>query len=603
MIEKTVLDMVTALAVVVNAELGNWDKAAAYFYGASGKSAYTIYGRAEKRCANYGTCTGSGGEAAVNTAIGAALTANAAADVIKYIKVLYCQNVLRYANLIDQNIGTEAIVDLLAEGQAFWRILAPWMTAHSNDAAKIFDRMFSTELNPQAANNYNYCIAKKHIDSFLTSVMGSANDAATALGSLNEFPSGVQPCPTDGNGLITTSDGIVTTISTDAGTYTLKAATGDNDIGGALQLPEAVKKVVDVLVAGTDTDIQVFASGMYEYTSLKGIADAAAGECGFIVDFSYGGLGVSGTETGVTSTMTCEECVKQQPLSYGQVWYCRKQYGLCCGLEPSWYTGWSNREGWLAFESGPSWITWGQTADDFEPGGQHPWCPAGSMSDPGTACSATGKTACACPTTRTVAKSACGDPQAIDDSSCGRACGKTYDASSGSWDVGGTEFATIFGAAETSEVTHFTYEECEGTLQVPVTFTTCSGTRDIPVEFAACNGTRDVPVVYDSCEGTVIYDDVQYTVCDGFVTVCPETPMSVRFSQAMAYSAAWMSALAFVYNYLGQRELAKRVENLVQKNDLDESDDEDAPAEGAEGAKTADVTATVKLRGGRANMV
>ena len=76
MIEKTVLDMVTALAVIVNAEVGNWDKAAAYFYGASGKSAYTIYGRAEKRCANYGTCNGQGGEAAVNTAIGQALTAN-----------------------------------------------------------------------------------------------------------------------------------------------------------------------------------------------------------------------------------------------------------------------------------------------------------------------------------------------------------------------------------------------------------------------------------------------------------------------------------------------------------------------------------------------
>ena len=110
--------------------------------------------------------------------------------------------------------------------------------------------------------------------------------------------------------------------------------------------------------------------------------------------------------------------------------------------------------------------------------------------------------------------------------------------------------------------------------------------------------------MYDSCEGTVIYDDVQYTVCDGFVTVCPETPMSVRFSQAMAYSAAWMSALAFVYNYLGQRELAKRMDAVVQKNDLaDESDDEDAPADAAKGAKTDDVTATVKLRNGRANRV
>jgi hypothetical protein len=91
------------------------------------------------------------------------------ATVIKYIKVLYCQNVLRSANKIDQNMDDP--IEIIGEGQAFWRILAPWMTAHSTDAAKIFDRMFSTVLNPQAANNYNYCIAKKYIDSFLTSVL------------------------------------------------------------------------------------------------------------------------------------------------------------------------------------------------------------------------------------------------------------------------------------------------------------------------------------------------------------------------------------------------------------------------------------------------
>jgi hypothetical protein len=160
--------------------------------------------------------------------------------------------------------------------------------------------------------------------------------------------------------------------------------------------------------------------------------------------------------------------------------------------------------------------------------------------------------------------------------------------------VSGTPFSVITGADVTkSEVIQFTYEECFGKW------------TNADVTYTACAGTRDIPVVFDTCTGTVEVD-VSYTVCDGFVTICPETPMSVRFSQAMAYSAAWMSALAFVYNYLGQRELAKRVENLVQKNDLDESDDEDAPAEGAEGAegaKTADVTATVKLRGGRANRV
>ena len=65
-------------------------------------------------------------------------------------------------------------IEIIGEGQAFWRILRPWMQAHSGDADKVFERMFSTELNPQAANNYNYCIAKKYIDAFLTSVMGSA---------------------------------------------------------------------------------------------------------------------------------------------------------------------------------------------------------------------------------------------------------------------------------------------------------------------------------------------------------------------------------------------------------------------------------------------
>jgi hypothetical protein len=300
MIEKTALDMVTALAVIVNAELGNWDKAAAYFYGAPGKFAYTIYGRAEKRCANYGTCNGQGGEASVNTAIGQALTANDYATVIKYIKVLYSQNVLWSANKIDQNMDDP--IEIIAEGQAFWRFLAPWMKAHSNDAAKIFDRMFSTVLNPQAANNYTYCIAKKHIDSFLTSVMGSANAAATALGSLNEVPSGVA-CPTEVTGLITTSSGLFTMIVTDAGTYSLKSATSDyNDIGGSLQLSEAVKKVVDVLVAGTDTDIQVFASGMYEYTSLKGIADAADGDTADAFETHHGSDWISAIITDATSS-------------------------------------------------------------------------------------------------------------------------------------------------------------------------------------------------------------------------------------------------------------------------------------------------------------
>jgi hypothetical protein len=172
------------------------------------------------------------------------------------------------------------------------------MNAYSVDAVKIFDRMFSTTYHPQAANNYNYCIAKKYFDAFLTTTMGTANAAATALGSLDEVPSGVT-CPTDGNGLITTSSGVFTMIVTDAGTYTLKSV--DNDMGASLQLSEAVKKVVDVLVAGTDTDIQVFASGMYEYTSLKGIADAADGDTADAFETHHGSDWISAIITDATS--------------------------------------------------------------------------------------------------------------------------------------------------------------------------------------------------------------------------------------------------------------------------------------------------------------
>ena len=263
MLEKTVRDMVGVLAVVSAAELNtaaDWDKAAAYYYGATGKSGSTIYGRAEKRCADYGTCTGQGGEAAVNTAIGQALAGKNSADIIKQLKVLYSQNVLRYANLIDQNIGApEDLIEIIGEGQAFWRILKPWLT--DADARKVFDRMFSTMYTPQAANNYNYCIAKKYIDSFLaqTSVMGTASAAATALGDLVEA-AGVT-CASD------IVHGLVTTIPTNAGTYNLQIT--DNDIGAALAYSEAVKKVVNLVDGGSGTDIAT----AFESTSLKGLAE------------------------------------------------------------------------------------------------------------------------------------------------------------------------------------------------------------------------------------------------------------------------------------------------------------------------------------------
>ena len=124
MLEKTARDMVGVLAMIAKAESAQttaaWDVAAAYHYGASASaSGSTTYGRAQKRCINYGTCTGTGGEAAVNKAIGQALANKDSAALIKQIQVLYSQNVLRYANLIDQKIGApDDLIEIIGEGQA-----------------------------------------------------------------------------------------------------------------------------------------------------------------------------------------------------------------------------------------------------------------------------------------------------------------------------------------------------------------------------------------------------------------------------------------------------------------------------------------------------
>jgi hypothetical protein len=275
-----------------------WDRAAAYFFGsgAAADSEHTVYNRAQKRCADYGTCMGSG-EAKINGLIAAAFNSKTDATakqasydiILQQVKVLYAQNVLKYANGIDSVIGTDAIIDVLAEGQAFYRILAPWMKAHSPDGDKVFKRMFSLDLVPQTANNYNYCIAKKYIDAFVadSSVMGTASLAATALGSLSAASD--VTCASD------ITHGLVTTIATDAGTYNLQST--DNDVGGSLHFSEAVKKVVNLVDGGSGTDIATaFAS-----SSLKGIADGPGDEIWDDFETHHGDNWMSAIITDATS--------------------------------------------------------------------------------------------------------------------------------------------------------------------------------------------------------------------------------------------------------------------------------------------------------------
>ena len=112
-------------------------------------------------------------------------------------------------------------------GSGFLAHPQPWMQAHSGDADKVFDRMFSTELNPQAANNYNYCIAKKYIDCVPHFRHEAPPTLRPPLSAALMKPSGVT-CASEPS-----THGIVTSIVTDAGTYTLKS-TGTPTTSAAL---------------------------------------------------------------------------------------------------------------------------------------------------------------------------------------------------------------------------------------------------------------------------------------------------------------------------------------------------------------------------------
>ena len=302
---------------------------------------------------------------------------------------------------------------------------------------------------------------------------------------------------------------------------------------------------------------------------------------------------------------TCRECFEDEDadttsfpcstactFNAGTPEICREAFGLCCGPEPSWYADRTHNRlyDWLGNR-----VRQDNTAASFEvqEGGN---CPNGSMTDPLQTwqCAATGETACACPsddyaTGRTVDRASCATTMALNSyTACGTACGKTYDPSTSTWDSGGDAFDFFGGgvaapAFDASNNVEFTYRECHGThpeanvtfatcrgtktvqvewassnatALVPTAFDTCNGTRSVPIEFETCYGTRDMSVQFATCEGTRDLP-VSYEFCDGFVVVCPQTPTSVRFSQAMAYASTWMGALAGAYAFLSNRAMQK----------------------------------------------
>ena len=325
--------------------------------------------------------------------------------------------------------------------------------------------------------------------------------------------------------------------------------------------------------------------------------------------YYYSDPGVSGS----SPYATCRECFEDEdadtssfPCSpsclfdAGTPEICREAFGLCCGPEPSWYTDRTHNRlnDWLGNR-----LRQDNVATDFEvQGGGR--CPDGSMTDPlqSWQCAATGETACACPsadyaTGRPVNRASCNATMGVNSyTACGSACGKTYDPSTSTWDSGGDAFDFFSGgvavpAFDSSSNVEFTYQECLGThpeanvtfstcrgtktvqvewascnatALVPTAFDTCNGTRFVPIEFESCYGTREVTVQFATCEGTRDLP-VSYELCDGFVVVCPQTPTSVRFSQAMAYASTWMGALAGAYAFLSNRAMQKAAEAKAEE--------------------------------------
>ena len=180
MIEKTIRDAIATQAILSDLYRGSrgvtdahdryWNHGAAKYIGTSDDRSVTVYNRANKRALNFGTLGTDGETAVANEAVVAALNAGATASsasvraaqyeiVKKQIFVIYSQCVLRYANYLDGAFmdGGE-YADHQAEGQAFWRVIAPFVKAVNANGATFLEGIF--DLSRETSERTHYCRAK-----------------------------------------------------------------------------------------------------------------------------------------------------------------------------------------------------------------------------------------------------------------------------------------------------------------------------------------------------------------------------------------------------------------------------------------------------------
>ena len=259
-VEKTVKDMCGMHAVLRYLFEGftptnnntNWDKAAAVYYGHT----YTgsLSHRANYLGGQFNTMVGSNSD--TNWKINNAFTHGKDSstevkeeqyEIIEHqMRIVYTQGIIKYAHKVDKAVAdgsATAYMEAQAEGQAFARILAPWVHKRSENNATALEYMFDTSEEPRGYAHYNYCAAKAILQADING--GISDDEIGYYDNTEEIV-----CPTIDKHLDTFSRD-----STD--TYTPTSIVGPD-----LSVSQAVAKVKALLGDSSD-----YAAIKAEYTN------------------------------------------------------------------------------------------------------------------------------------------------------------------------------------------------------------------------------------------------------------------------------------------------------------------------------------------------
>jgi hypothetical protein len=173
-VEKGMMDQLLVLSTLCavrgqESVKANWDLAYAYFYGDAPTD--SPYERANKRCANYGTCADDGTTALANFQIldalsegqAAAEVGNVAAAVeaadklMSWLLLVYCQASVRYAYKLDVAVESGTVIqggDNQVEGWAFWRVIEPLVATADAEAAATVTEFYNPATPISGTDHY-----------------------------------------------------------------------------------------------------------------------------------------------------------------------------------------------------------------------------------------------------------------------------------------------------------------------------------------------------------------------------------------------------------------------------------------------------------------